>query len=180
MANILPEKKRAQLKQTHILAIVSVALFLLGVAFFIATLLLFPAFLVARGYNDVVQSEYTATSAQAESTEYTKTKKVLTDANKMIAVLEKFKKTSPRFAINTIMQLQNNAFHQRVHIRSFDFGADNTTFHVTGTVESRDALTDFVKQLKDVESFETVKVPLSDFAQKSEMTFSILIVQKAL
>ena len=177
MANILPEQKRKRIRQDYLLRILAVVFFLVSVALFLGSALLLPASVMSLSYRSVVEGEYEASQKREEGTEYRDAKSIVDDINKMVDTAKRVPETHYVDFINTVISTKDKigSSINIVSIFSGNRSKDGQIVHVTGTVANRELLTEFVRELKQVEMFKSVKVPISDFAKKDSMTFSIAI-----
>ncbi len=135
-------------------------------------LLLVPSYISIRAQeNDMVVSvaPQTVTTAQQDS----QTAQIFKDVNKKIALLASFPSTKyTHDLVSEIISLKGAS----VNIKEIMFQsstATSSTVSVTGVAIDRESLLAFSKKLESDPLFDTVNLPVSNFAKDKNIQFSL-------
>jgi len=175
MANILPDKIRAELKRNFIIRVAIAYILATTASVCVGSALILPAFVISRENYSIIKAKEKTMTNVSEIESYSTLREEVRDINARIKRIKDLDKPLVLDAISKIVKVRTTDFPY-ITIRNFSFenSGENSIIRISGLAKGRNYLTDFVKALEKEEQFKQVVLPLSDFA-KEETVFSITI-----
>jgi type IV pilus assembly protein PilM len=180
--NILPYEKKKILRKEYWMRLFTIVLNLIALTGITATFLLFPSYFLSKSKENLVESSLETFNNGNPDLTNNNINKITSDIN---LKLEMLNKTEASYQIND--QVLNNilssrtsgiTFSQILFNKKITEGGDTSTLEIYGTATSRDSLRNFKTALDNNPSFSEVNLPISDFLEKSNLSFTISITMK--
>ena len=176
MLNLLkPEQKRKIIHEYHVRFFVLVFV-MLFCAEMIAVVLLVPSYTISKARMDGLNSKSSVLQAQSISEQGAALNDLIKKTNDYISLFSvSASSTVISGAINSVVNNRGSA----VRINGLVYGLQNgqQQIIVQGVAASRQDLLDFVKRLKQQIGVLSADLPLSDFSQAQNITFSLTVVE---
>lgn len=176
MLNLLkPEQKKQIIHEYHVrfFVLVFVMLFCVEV---LAVILLLPSYLTSKARSDALNSKSSILQAQSISEQGAALNDLIKKTNDYIGVfLASATSTSVSAALHAVVDNRGNAVKINGLVYSVQNGVQQIT--VQGVAASRQDLLDFIKRLKQQKGVLSANLPLSDFSQAQNITFSLVVIE---
>ena len=178
MSNLLPPKNKLALLKLYRKRYVSLAFFSLAALSVVAIVLLLPSYLYLRSSQIVLETEYDTLSSYETSTIAAQLAATVTDINGRLAAFPATSPASPLIAgmIDPILQVESPA----IHIAEFDYAPGITSVQakisVSGIADSRTDLLAFADKVRNIASFTSVDVPITNYIKDTDVPFTLTAV----
>lgn len=178
MANLITEKQKAAVRSDYLVRLSSIALFVpVSILGFFLLAYVVPYYISLNKKDMKIAEQFDAVLAaeNKENTGENVSSIVFETADKMKA-LELYSGSNfiPSDYFNKIIENKN----KNINITKLAFGVVNKTeknFLVSGIARNRDGLVTFIEDLKIKGGFSGVELPISDFANDSDILFTLSI-----
>lgn len=181
--NVLPTIEKKILHREYWIRFFTIILNLITISSVIASLLLFPSYFLSRLKENIVESKLEAFNKENPDLSNNNIDKLTSDIN---TKLENLNKGKAPYQVND--KVLDNILKSRTEGITFSqilFNKKTTsttpssdTLEVNGTATSRDSLRNFKTALDNNPNFSEVNLPISNFLEKSDLTFTISIKMK--
>jgi len=175
MFNLLPEKEKTNiLREYKLRRLVVVAIFLFALGF-ISSIFLFPSFLLSSVKVSELEAEVGNIHSSVIFQETTRLEELMEDARKKLNAIKPRSDVLPSELIGKITESRGG----NIRITGIQYkvlsGKNPETISVSGVARNRDSLLKFVKALEAEEMFDSVDLPVSNFAQDRDAVFALKI-----
>lgn len=176
--NVLPYENKKELKREYWMRYGTVVLNFILMISLISTLLLFPAYFLSSQKERLVEQKLEAFDRENPTLIKNDINKIVTDINTKLEILSKAEgpwKLSER-VINNILEnrIQGITYSQILYSKK----GTESLLEIRGVASSRDTLRNFKTILDNNPNFSRVDLPISNFLEKSNLNFTILITLK--
>jgi len=178
MINFLPEKIKKEIKKEYSFRVVTIFLIIFSMVMVFVSVFLAPAFILSEIRNQSISGQLDMikkdSSDQTEET-INNVKKI----NEIVKVLSLEVKTQAQVSdlLNTVIKLKSD----NIKISSFSSEYDSTQLlkiNLKGFSKTRDSVTRYVKDIKNLNLFSSVDLPVSSLIKSSDIDFVISLVFK--
>lgn len=174
MANLIPPDAKKAIVTEYWIRVATVWLVLVACAIIVVGLLKVPTFVLVQSQLRAFTVAYD--SAREKEASFTEAQEVITEANRVAGLLSS--RATSTTATEVIAVLDRIA-GESVTIRSFAIERTDATIAsiaVTGTANTRAALSNFSKDIEAHEFFGEADLPISNLAKDRDIGFSIEII----
>ena len=176
--NLLPSTEKYNLKKGLRLRFFIIAGLLLTVSFFLAPVMLFPSFFLAREHLSL--ANLLVDQNDSEDEEFTKNILELPEEINSKLLIFQSRITDKGMAELLSVIISNLPLKVKLNSISFtknqsDKGKKGVTFVITGIALDRDALVSYGAALRESKSFSSVDVPVSSLTKEKDLPFSMNI-----
>ncbi len=179
MINLLPISGIKKIISEYRIRLLITALVMLAVTMVIASVLLFPAYLLASHKRAVVLEDLSKRGDQKASSQEAKDlEKIIKETN---ATLDLLGEKGQKFSISNDILTKTAGFRtENIKITGifYDKNGIESTFSLKGSAASRQSLTNFIDMLKKDVAFRDVSLPISDLVKDRNIDFTIIIKLK--
>ncbi len=177
MINFLPEKLSKQVKAEYSTRVTSVFFIVFSLVTVFVLVFLAPAYTLAIYRKAVISNQLTmvkSSSVNQSNASLDQVKKV----NEIVKVLSTGSAQKPASDfIKSILNIKTSSI--TISSMSSDFDNNqNTRISLKGFSNTRDNLTKFVKDIKNLNLFSSVDIPISSLVKSSDIDFVISIIVK--
>ncbi len=174
MLALLPESIKKRVLKEYLFRVFSVALFALCILGFISILTLLPYISLSQVKSEAVESRLVSIQKEAEASGSKALSQSLSSARELLWAL----RTESTLPTAELFSKVTSVKPRSVLLNSFAFTKSETETQlvVDGIAKDRDALLLFVQELKKIPSFKSANVPVSNFAQEKDISFSITVL----
>ncbi|HEY5588925.1 MAG TPA: pilus assembly protein PilM [Candidatus Paceibacterota bacterium] len=179
LINILPDNQKKLIQKEYWMRFIIVLLNMIIVGGILATILLFPPYFLTKSKENLVESNLEAFNKENTDLASNNIDKIIKDINVQLEILNK---NEVPYQINE--KVINNILSNRTNGITFSqilFNKNQATssvLEIHGIAVDRDSLRNFKTTLDNDPSFSKVDLPISDFLEKSNLIFTILITIK--
>jgi type IV pilus assembly protein PilM len=178
LINILPEEEKKLTHKEYWMRFDIVLLNMIIVAGIISTLLLFPPYFLSKSKENLVNEKLTMLNEENPELANNNIDKITKDINSKLTLLKK-----NQIAYQVGDKVLNNILSIRTEGITFSQILFNkieksAILEIHGTATSRDSLRNFKTVLDNNSSFSKVDLPISNFLEKTDLTFTISITIK--
>lgn len=177
MINLIPGVLRKKIIFEYWVRVVSVWLFTLSVAGFVALVLFFPTYVLVNSQAEIYEGSMNEVAKKAN--EYDVSAKSLELANLQAKRLYELRGVE---SISDTLALLESLQGANVSLTSFEFRRKGTSLdkiNVTGKATTRQALADFRDTLLKHPDITEVILPISNLAKDKDIQFNIVLSLKA-
>ena len=184
MINILPHKEKKLLNREYQKRFLIVLLNFITLICIVATLLLFPSYFLSGLKEKLVENKLEIFNKENFDFTNDNIDKITSDINLKLEILDKAKlpyQVNDKVLDNILSSRTNGItlstilFNKKVG----STGKNNSdTVEIRGIAINRDSLRNFKTTLDNNPNFSEVNLPISDFLEKSNLPFTILIKMK--
>lgn len=178
MSNLLPEQEKRAVIRLYRKRFISLVLIVLAGLFVTSSALLLPAYFLARDTRDVYKEKRNGLTGRETSSLKTALVDAVTDVNKKLSVFEDTRPISP--ATVRLIDPVISARTQGVRIEGISFTITDpkknpkmAEVRIQGVSSSREALISFSEKVKTIGGLSEVSVPVSNFIQGVNVSFTI-------
>lgn len=177
--NILPQEEKKFIHREYWLRFFTVLLNLITVLAVVASLLLFPSYFLSKTKENLVESRLEIFNMENPDLVDDNIDKITKDINSKLLMLDKSKvsyQVSDKVLGSILSSRTNGIKFSQILFNKKSEKAD--TLEVHGVASDRDSLRNFKTVLDSNPNFSEVNLPISDFLEKSDLTFTISITMK--
>jgi nitrate reductase NapAB chaperone NapD len=177
MLNLLPKNKKNKITREYRIRFWVIVLALAFAGEIISLILLAPSYLTVQTRINILNSESAGLKAQNLTVETTNLSNTIRQTNSYINILNS--SSTPVGAVDAFQKIVSIR-GKAVRIGSFFYRTNNgqQQIVISGNADSRQALLDFAKNLKNQPGVISANLPVSDFAKAQNIDFSISILMK--
>lgn len=179
MINLLPISGIKKIISEYRIRLVTSALVMLAVTMAIASVLLFPAYLLASHKRTIILEDLSKTGDRNASLEETKELEKI--VKEMDATLDMLGDKGQKFSISGDIVTKTASFgtaNIKITGMFYDKKDPESSFSLKGTAASRQSLTSFIEMLKKDVAFKDVSLPISDLVKDRNIDFTVMIKLK--
>lgn len=179
MINLLPISGIKKIISEYRIRLVTSALVMLAVTMVIASVLLFPAYLLASHKRTIILEDLSKTGDRNASSEETKELEKI--VKEMDVTLDMLGNKGQKFSISGDIVTKTASFGtENIKITGmfYDKKEPESSFSLKGTATSRQSLTNFIEMLKKDVAFKDVSLPISDLVKDRNINFTVMIKLK--
>ncbi len=176
MINLIPQTAKRKITLEYWLRVVSVWMMILTGITIIATLLLFPVYVLVN--SKVAAYETSAMEAKSSVSEYDVSASALIDASVQARLLLDL---ADQQNFSALVVKIDSLKNENITIENFGFSRTATgvaPIEVIGKAKTRQALADFRETLLGDPAIEKVFLPISNLAQDRDIEFNVTITMK--
>lgn len=183
MTNLLPDSERKRVLREYSVRRLIVVLVFVCLTGVITAVALLPSYMHVQGRKQALASEYAELEASAGSETSQEYARRLAHINRMISILEPRESHVPAYVlIEAVLghrvggiSIRGMSFEQRSAEAEEDASARQIRLSIDGEAMNRGTLTAFVRSLEESEYFDRVDLPVSNFAARENIEFSMTL-----
>ncbi|MFA6430465.1 MAG: hypothetical protein WC229_01045 [Candidatus Paceibacterota bacterium] len=178
MINFLPEKLKKQVKEEYTFRVVSAFLIVFSLTMVFVLVFLTPSHILSVYRKAVISDQLNmikSSTLNQTDVSLNEVKKI----NEIVKVLSSSsltQKTASGF-IKSVVGVKNSSITISSISVEFD-STQNIKIGLKGFSKTRDGLTKFVKDIKDLKLFSSVDLPISSLVKSADVDFTISLVVK--
>lgn len=175
MFSLLPEQYKKDIKKEYSFRRLSLVFGFIGILAVVAIVVYVPFFLLAQMEKDSLQERITTLQATSENESGKEIRAELREINETLALLKSDREGE---SITALLQVIINETGEDITITSTTYRtSDVRLFEISlsGVARDREALRAFGKRLESQEDIDVVNLPVSNFAQDSNIRFALTI-----
>lgn len=183
LINILPDREKKLVHAEYKKRFFIVLLNFIAATSVVASLLLFPSYFLSKLKENIIDSKLEEFNKENSNLVGDKIDTIIGDINTKLGILDSNK--TPYQVTNKVIDNVLSSRTKGITITQifFDRPSDSTkkefpTIRVQGKAVNRDSLRNFKTSLDNNGDFSSVDLPISDFLEKSDLSFNILITMK--
>lgn len=184
MINILPYKEKKLLNKEYQKRFLIVLLNFITLISVVATLLLFPSYFLSKLKEKLVEDKIEIFNKENFDIANDSVDKITNDINSKLEILDKAKlpyQVNDK-VLGNILSSRTNGITMLAVLFNKKAGVNvknnSDTVEIRGIAVNRDSLRNFKTTLDNNPDFSEVNLPISDFLEKSDLPFTILIKMK--
>jgi len=177
--NILPSAEKKKLCQNYWIRFFTIFLNLAALIGLLTIFLLIPSYFLSKLQEDMVDQKIEIFNQENLGLIENDTDKIIPDINSKLTVLNK-NINSVQFGKNileNILSVRNQGITFSQIIFNKDL-ASGSVLEIKGVAKSRDDLRNFKTALDNTQNYSEVYLPISNFIEKNDLNFNILIKLK--
>lgn len=174
MANLIPPDAKSAIKTEYWLRVITVWFVLIGFGFVVTSALKIPTFVLLQTQLAVYANEYD--SAKETQADFEAAQNLIEDSNNLIRLL---KTNTTDTSLIELVSVLDQIAGDSVAIKSFDYEIVDkkiNTINISGVADTRVALANFSDELEQDPLFSEAKLPISNLAKDSDITFNLAII----
>lgn len=175
MINFLPEQYKRSVKKEYLLRVVSIFLMSIFIVFAIGSGFLFPSYIFSMYKNRVITDQLNRVNSPLSNNNdyFSKTQEI---NNEVKALINSNTTKSISDTLKLILGLRGS----NVHIFQITVAKENSSSKISlrGLSETREGLIKYAKDLKNLNTFDSVDLPVSYLIKNSDVDFVINIISK--
>ncbi len=151
---------------------------MLSISFIVASVLIFPAYLLSLVEKNVADTKLGSQESQPVSLPDQNTLTVVKDLNYKLSLIENIEKDKSIFSQNVINEIILKKV-SNIKITEISYQNDpqkGKQINISGTAGNREILLSFRKALEDSVSFSKVDLPVSNFIKGSNIKFYLSLI----
>jgi type IV pilus assembly protein PilM len=175
--NLLPESVKKSLLREYWMRFSTILFDLITFMIFSASLLLFPAYFFSQAKEDLVENRLALFNKENPELLTNNIDNIINDINSKIVLLDKNLTTSYSVSdkiFGTILSSRTNGITFSQMFFNKKVGEDSV-LEVHGIAKDRDSLRNFKTSLDSNTSFSSVELPISNFLEKTDLPFTVLL-----
>jgi type IV pilus assembly protein PilM len=180
--NILPQKEKRKIVQSYWLRYLTILLNLVSLIGITASLLLFPSYSMSGIKEGIIENSLEVFNKDNPDLENTNIDEIISNINSKLEILDKssqtYKISDKVFGEILATRTEGIKFSQILFSRKNIEKKEVPMLEIYGSAENRDSLRNFKIALDKNTNFLKVDLPVSNFLEKSDLTFIISITLK--
>jgi len=175
MLNLLPKEEKKKISHEYRVRFAIVALTLTFFALIVSLVLLVPSYFTAEVRKSTLDSESAGVEAKNATAESAKLGETLRQTNASLSIF-----TSSTTPTGVVGLLDNISALRGTTVRIQDFSytaaKGQQQIVINGKGDTRQALVDFTKKIRNLPNVVSVDLPVSDLAEAQNINFSVIIL----
>jgi type IV pilus assembly protein PilM len=188
IVNVLPPEEKKSIRKEYWFRFFTILLNLFALTGVLATILLFPSYFFSRAQEKLIAGRLEAFNIENPNLTDSNVDKIISDINSKLDIISKAEipfKISEKVLNNILSSRTNGITFSQIFFNKKTTKASKTAkamevyvSEVRGVAKSRDALRDFKTALDSNPIFSLVELPASNFLEKTNLNFTIIITIK--
>ncbi len=180
MTNVLPEQQKKILKKEYQVRLMSAYFFLISVLAILASVLLFPTYMLSSSKEKFLENELNIFDKQNPELALDDLQKVISEINTNLAILDSGNSVDTEVSRSVIDKFLNVPKEQIKVSRIFytKINQDEQNLEISGVASSRTTLNFFKNSLEKSNLYEDVNLPVSNFVKPKDIEFNIKLKLK--
>ncbi len=179
LINVLPDKEKKIIHKEYLMRFFIVFLNMLTVAGIVSTFLLFPPYFLSKSKENLVENKLETLNRENPDLAINDIDKISKDINSKLEILSTNEASSQvnNKVINNILSSRTDGiiFTQIFYNKK---STDSSILEIHGVANNRDSLRNFKTALDNNPNFLEVNLPISNFLEKTDLIFTVLITMK--
>jgi type IV pilus assembly protein PilM len=177
--NILPSNEKKIVYREYLMRFFTILFNLIAIVGVFSVFLLFPSYFISKSEESMVEDRLEEFNKQNPELINNNIDKLINNINSELIILDKAKdshKVSDSILNNILTSRTDGITFSQILFNKKAAGSSILEIH--GIATSRDALRNFKTALDNNQSFSSVELPVSNFLEKADLNFTILITMK--
>jgi len=180
MSNLLPKQEKQALVKLYRKRFVAVVLIFIACAAIMGSILILPAFFLAETTERALTEKLAMLNQQETSELQRSLGQSVGDINMKLGVFKENIKSSPLIAdfIDPMLSVKSPSIHLTHFTYAVDATSGKVTMDISGTADTRQALTAFAERVRVLDGIAEVTVPITSFIKDQNVTFTLTAIRK--